>query len=111
MAKKAEVKYDSTQISPEQIVTEISLLGYDAEVIPGGDGEEAVIDLLVGNMGEALTLPWVKLINLFRFITSKIFMDIYYPDIFYILLLHFLFAYVLAYCLFSSVSPCITFIL
>lgn len=45
------MKYDSTQISPEQIVTEISLLGYDSEIIPGGDGEEAVIDLLVGNMG------------------------------------------------------------
>ena len=47
LAQKAEVKYDPTQIRPEQIAAEVTVIGYEAEVI-GGDDENAEIDLLVG---------------------------------------------------------------
>ena len=47
LAQKGEVKYDPTQISPEQIAAEITVIGYEADVI-GGDDENAEVDLLVG---------------------------------------------------------------
>ena len=47
LAQKAEVKYDPTQISPEQIAAGIAIVGYEAVVV-GGDDEKADIDLLVG---------------------------------------------------------------
>ena len=52
LAQKAEVKYDPTQISPEQIAAEISLVGYEAEVV-GGDDDKTEMDLLVGNMSRS----------------------------------------------------------
>ena len=47
LAQKAEVKYDPTQISPEQIAAEVRDVGFDAEVI-GREDENAEMDLLVG---------------------------------------------------------------
>ncbi|CAB4000640.1 Copper-transporting ATPase 2 [Paramuricea clavata] len=49
LAQKAEVKYDPTQISPEQIAAEIAIVGYEAVVV-GGDDENAEIDLLIKGM-------------------------------------------------------------
>ena len=48
LAQKAEVKYEPTQISLEQIAAEIASIGFEAEAI--GDDDKAQLDLLVGNI-------------------------------------------------------------
>lgn len=47
MGQRAEVKYDSTKLTPEQIAGRITALGFPSEVI---DGTEEGMDIITVNV-------------------------------------------------------------
>ena len=48
LAQKAEVKYDPTDISPEQIAAQVTVLGFEVQIISGAE-DKTDLDLLVGS--------------------------------------------------------------
>lgn len=47
MAQRAEIKYDSTELTPEQIAARITALGFPSELI---DGAEEGMDVITVNV-------------------------------------------------------------
>lgn len=48
LTQKAEIKYDFDFISPEEIASQVSMLGFESQIMPS-DEEKAELNLLVRN--------------------------------------------------------------